>query len=141
MGAEIAAAVQGSMLPCTAMVITTLCRHTQSSGHSPSTHSERGPPFNAHGEQRLREPPEKNSWLPTCILCSRPDGVKTLQQRYGARRLCRRKRQVIASHWTGDQRRTRPSLAKCAEARVIQIRAEALVELATQERKCSLDAL
>ena len=34
MGAEIAAAVQGSMLPCTAMVITTLCRHTQSSGHS-----------------------------------------------------------------------------------------------------------
>ena len=34
MGAEIAAAVQGSMLPCTAMVITTLCRHTQSSRHS-----------------------------------------------------------------------------------------------------------
>ena len=34
MGAEIAAAVQGSMLPCTAMVTTTLCRHTQSSGHS-----------------------------------------------------------------------------------------------------------
>ena len=37
MGAEIAAAVQGSMLPCTAMVTTTLCRHTQSSGHSLSS--------------------------------------------------------------------------------------------------------
>jgi len=34
MGAEVAAAMQGSMLPCMAMVITTLCRHTQSSGHS-----------------------------------------------------------------------------------------------------------
>jgi len=45
MGAEVAAAVQGSMLPCTAMVITTLCRHTQSSGHSPPNGITVAPPF------------------------------------------------------------------------------------------------
>ena len=56
MGAEIAAAVQGSMLPCTAMVITTLCRHTQSSGHSPPfARPDRSPLFKAYHTSATRQ--------------------------------------------------------------------------------------